>query len=486
MSVRRHTVCRVPTPTTKSGARGSRSGAAGATFRCSECGWQASKWIGRCGECQAWGSLSEIGAVTVRTAPARTVEHPARPITEVDASSAKARPTGVDEFDRVLGGGLVPGAVVLVAGEPGIGKSTLLLDVAARAAQIQRGGRTEAVAESKAVLYVTGEESAAQVRGRAERIGAVADALYLAAESDLGAVLAQIEQVGPSLVVVDSVQTISSAEVEGAAGNVSQVREVAASLIQVAKSRGIAVLLVGHVTKDGSIAGPRVLEHLVDVVVQFEGDRHSRLRLVRAVKNRFGPTDEVGCFDLNDVGIVGLADPSGLFLSHRTAAVAGTCVTVTLEGRRPMITEVQGLVDKTDNPNPRRATSGLDRARTDMILAVLGRRAKVVLGKNDVFLSTVGGARLSEPAADLAIALALASAAADRPLRGSTIAFGEVGLAGEVRPVTGAHRRLAEAARLGFAAAIVPPGVLGAGPVPAGMQVVEAATLAEAVHLATT
>jgi len=442
--------------------------------------------------------LSEVGAVAVRTAPARTLEHPARPISEVDGSTAKARPTGVDEFDRVLGGGLVPGAVVLVAGEPGIGKSTLLLDVAARAAhgaplrRTSREGMDQSTGPDapgtmpKAVLYVTGEESAAQVRGRAERIGAVAERLYLAAESDLGAVLAQIEQVDPSLVIVDSVQTISSAEVEGAAGNVSQVREVAASLIQVAKARAIAVLLVGHVTKDGSIAGPRVLEHLVDVVVQFEGDRHSRLRLVRAVKNRFGPTDEVGCFDLNDVGIVGLADPSGLFLSHRTAAVSGTCVTVTLEGRRPMITEVQGLVDKTDNPNPRRATSGLDRARTDMILAVLGRRAKVSLGKNDVFLSTVGGARLSEPAADLAIALALASAAADRPLRGSTIAFGEVGLAGEVRPVTGAHRRLAEAARLGFAAAIVPPGVLGAGPVPAGMQVAEAATLAEAVHLATT
>lgn len=413
--------------------------------------------------------------MSARTTAARPAERPAVPIGEVDLTAARARTTGVGEFDRVLGGGIVPGAVVLVAGEPGIGKSTLLLDVAARAGT---GGRT--------VLYVTGEESAAQVRARAERIGAVSPGLYLAAETDLAALLGQVDQVGPELVVVDSVQTVSSGEVEGAAGNVAQVREVAASLIEVAKDRGIAVLLVGHVTKDGSIAGPRVLEHLVDVVVQFEGDRHSRLRLVRAVKNRYGPTDEVGCFDLTDTGIEGLADPSGLFLSHRTAEVAGTCVTVTLEGRRPLVTEVQALVDASDLPTPRRASSGLDRARVDMILAVLGRRAGAPIGKHDVFLSTVGGVRLTEPAADLALALALASAITDRPVRRSTIAFGEVGLAGEVRPVTGAHRRLAEATRLGFSAAIVPPGVLGSGPVPGGMQVVEAATLAEAVRLART
>ena len=284
-----------------------------AAYQCSECGWQTSKWIGRCGECQAWGSISEVGAVKVRTTAAGAVERPAVPIGEVDARRAVARSTGVPEFDRVLGGGIVPGAVVLVAGEPGIGKSTLLLDVAGRAA---REGGPEG---ERRVLYVTGEESAAQVRTRAERIEAMARTLFLASETDLATVLGQIERVEPELVIVDSVQTISSGEIDGAAGNVGQVREVAAALIQAAKSRGVAVLLVGHVTKDGSIAGPRVLEHLVDVVVQFEGDRHSRLRLVRAVKNRFGPTDEVGCFDLSDVGIVGLADPSGLFLSGRTA-----------------------------------------------------------------------------------------------------------------------------------------------------------------------
>lgn len=444
-------------------------------FRCSECGWTAVKWVGRCGECQAWGSVSELGAVAVRTTAAGRVDRPALPIGQVDVRRAEARSTGVSEFDRVLGGGLVPGAVVLVAGEPGIGKSTLLLDVAARAAR-QGEGTT--------VLYVTGEESAAQVRMRAERIEAMAASLFLASETDLAAVLGQIDAVQPDLVVVDSVQTIASAEVEGAAGNVSQVREVAASLIQVAKSRGIATLLVGHVTKDGSIAGPRVLEHLVDVVVQFEGDRHSRLRLVRAVKNRYGPTDEVGCFDLSDVGIVGLADPSGLFLSRGTLTVPGTCVTVTLEGRRPLMTEVQALVAKSEIPTPRRATSGLDSARVAMIIAVLARRAGAPIGTQDVYLSTVGGVRLTEPASDLAVALAVASAVTDRPMVEHSVAFGELGLAGELRPVTGIPRRLSEAARLGFHTAFVPPGVLGTGPTIEGMRVVECPDIRTAVGAA--
>ncbi|XVX20983.1 DNA repair protein RadA [Actinomycetota bacterium] len=443
-------------------------------FRCSECGWTTVKWVGRCGECQAWGSVAEIGATTVRTTAARSVAAPAVPIGEVDATRAQSRSTGVSEFDRVLGGGLVRGAVVLVAGEPGIGKSTLLLDVAARAAR--DSGRR--------VLYVSGEESAAQVRLRAERIEAMAAGLYIASETDLATVLGQVEAIEPDLLVVDSVQTIASGEVEGAAGNVSQVREVTAAIIQAAKSRGIAVLLVGHVTKDGSIAGPRVLEHLVDVVIQFEGDRHSRLRLVRAVKNRYGPTDEVGCFDLSDVGIVGLPDPSGLFLTHRTTQVPGTCVTVTLEGRRPLVTEVQSLVAVSQIPTPRRATSGLDSARVAMIVAVLDRRAGAPLGGKDIYLSTVGGVRLTEPAADLAIALATASAIADRPLPTGTVAFGEVGLAGEIRPATGMARRLAEAARLGFRTAYVPTGSRGDGPPPDGLRVIEVPDLRAAVAMA--
>ncbi|MGC1206827.1 MAG: DNA repair protein RadA [Ornithinimicrobium sp.] len=441
-------------------------------YRCTECGWSSIKWVGRCGECQEWGSVTDVGVAPVRTAAVVPLR-PAVPIADVSLDLAKAQSTGVGEFDRVLGGGLVPGAVVLVAGEPGIGKSTLALDVAARAA---RGGRT--------VLYVSGEESAAQVRLRAERIAALAPSLFLAAETDLASILGHIEKVQPSLLIVDSVQTVASADVEGAPGNVGQVKEVASALIQCAKTSNISALLIGHVTKDGSIAGPRVLEHLVDVVIQFEGERHSRLRLVRAVKNRFGPTDEVGCFDLGDRGIVGLPDPSALFLTSRDIAVAGTCVTVTLEGRRPLVTEVQALMTPSGGGSPRRTTSGIDSSRIAMILAVLARRVGLDLGGADCYVSTVGGARLSEPAADLAMALALAGATVDRALPLGTVAFGEVGLAGELRAVTGVPRRLAEAARIGFRRAIVPAGSLDEGAPPAGMKVAQAATLAEATVVA--
>jgi DNA repair protein RadA/Sms len=362
--------------------------------------------------------------------------------------------------------------VALVAGEPGIGKSTLLLDVAARAA---RQGQT--------VLYVSGEESAAQVRMRAERIEAMAKNLFLAAETDLATVLGQIGELSPDLVIIDSVQTIASSAIEGSAGNVSQIREVAASLIQVAKTRSISILLVGHVTKDGSIAGPRVLEHLVDVVIQFEGDRHSRLRLVRAVKNRYGPTDEVGCFDLSDIGIVGLPDPSGLFLSSRDLVVPGTCVTVALEGRRPLVTEVQALLLATTAASPRRTTSGLDSSRVAMILAVLDKRAKLQVRQADCYVSTVGGVKVTEPASDLAIAMAMASSVSDRALPPGTVAMGEVGLAGEIRAVTGIPRRLAEAARLGFRQAIVPTGSVGEGPTHPGLKVCEVSDILQAVGL---
>lgn len=439
------------------------------TYRCTECGWSTLKWVGRCGECQAWGTVDELGAASTRTLAAARVERPAVLISEVDGSQARHRSCGVPEFDRVLGGGLVPGSVVLVAGEPGIGKSTLLLDVAAR------------VGEERRVLYISGEESSAQVRGRAERIDAITDGLYLAAETDLSTVLAQIEQVRPDLVVIDSVQTIASAEVEGAAGNVAQVREVAGALIQAAKMSGFAMLLVGHVTKDGSIAGPRVLEHLVDVVVQFDGDRHSRLRLVRAVKNRFGPTDEVGCFDLSDGGIVGLSDPSGLFLSSRHITVPGTCATVTLEGRRPLVVEVQALVTPSQIPTPRRANVGLDSGRLAMVIAVLDKRAGAAIGNQDTYVSTVGGVRITEPSSDLAVAVAIASAILDEPVAHDLLALGEVGLSGEVRPAVGVTRRLAEAARLGFRTALVPMGALADAAAPPGMDVVEVADVASAI-----
>jgi DNA repair protein RadA/Sms len=311
------------------------------------------------------------------------------------------------------------------------------------------------------VLYVTGEESAAQVRLRADRIGAVGPRLYLAAETELAALLAHVEAVRPQLLIVDSVQAITAPGVEATPGGVTQIREVTSALMAVAKQQCLTTVLVGHVTKDGSIAGPRALEHLVDVVLHFEGDRHAQLRMVRALKNRFGPTDEVGCFELGEYGLIGLPDPSALFVSQRTRPVPGTCVTVTLEGRRPLIAEVQTLVAGSTLEIPRRVTSGLDSARVGMVMAVLQRRADVLLGKQDVYAATVGGVRLTEPSVDLAIALAMSSAAADLSVPGSVVAIGEVGLAGEVRRVPGVARRLAEAERMGFRRAIVPAGTAG-------------------------
>jgi DNA repair protein RadA/Sms len=445
-----------------------------APFRCADCGWTTSKWVGRCGECQAWGTVDEVGAVRARTTVASTNHSPALPIGAVAIESARAVPTGIDELDRVLGGGFVPGAVILLAGEPGVGKSTLLLDTAATWAR--HGHRA---------LYVTGEESAAQVRLRAERIDAIADELYLASETDLGSVLGHVDTTAPSLVILDSVQTISSGEVDGAAGGVTQVKEVAASLIAVAKSRDITVVLVGHVTKDGSVAGPRTLEHLVDVVLTFEGDRQSPLRLVRAVKNRFGPADEIGCFELVDDGIIGLADPSGLFLGDRRDPAAGTCVTVTIEGRRPLVAEVQALIAPSNAPQPRRVTSGLDSARIAMMLGVLERRAGLRLATADCFVATVGGVRLAEPATDMAVALAIASSVTDIALPAGLVAFGEIGLAGDIRPIGSLERRLAEAQRLGFTDAIAPARALRARSTsptaPTGMRLHEVSTIHEAI-----
>ena len=418
-------------------------------FRCSECGWSTSKWVGRCGECQAWGSIDE-GTRKLNVVAAGAVTATASPIGEVDLAAAQSRSSGVAELDRTLGGGLVPGAVVLLAGEPGVGKSTLLLTVAAESA---RTGLT--------ALYVTGEESTAQVRLRAERLSAIHPALWLAAENELSAVVAHIDAVKPDLLIIDSIQTMASAAVEGSPGGVTQVREVANTAIRIAKDRGITVILVGHVTKDGSIAGPRLLEHLVDVVLNFECDRHSRLRLVRSIKNRFGATDEVGCFDLHDGGISGVTDPSGLFTTRHAEPVPGTCVTVALEGRRALVAEIQALVGvekDRDYGNARRVTSGLDSARTAMTLAVLELRANTKLAGRDVYVATVGGMKLTEPAADLAAALAVASAAVGLALPADLIAIGEVGLAGEIRKVTGGQQRVVEAARLVFKRALIPAG----------------------------
>jgi DNA repair protein RadA/Sms len=435
-----------------------------ATYHCSECGWETAKWVGRCGECQAWGTVVERSAPRSRV-QAGPVTSPARPIGQVPIEDSHARSSGVPELDRVLGGGLVPGAAILLAGEPGVGKSTLLLEVAAQTARLRHR-----------VLYVTGEESAAQVRMRADRTGGIFEELYLAAETDLGAVLGHVEEVRPTLLVIDSVQTISAGDVEGVPGGVTQVKEVSAALIRMAKLRNITLVIIGHVTKDGSIAGPRVLEHLVDVVLHFEGERTSRLRMVRAMKNRFGPVDEVGCFDLSAEGIVAITDPTGLFLDARRGPVPGTCVAVAMEGRRPLLSEVQALVTPTSSERPRRTTSGVDSSRVAMILAVLQQHAGIRLHHHDVFVSSVGGARLTEPSNDIAIALAIASAARDRALSRNVAAIGELGLSGDLRRVRDLGVRLAEAGRMGFRSALVPadaPQSAGESRVLDGMRVVD-------------
>lgn len=444
----------------------------GSTYRCGECGYEAPKWVGRCPECQAWGTLEERG--DARPAIARVAagapSAPARPIGEVDVETARAKPTGVSELDRVLGGGFVPGAVILLAGEPGVGKSTLLLEVTYQ----------WAVTAGRA-LYVTGEESAGQVRLRAERTGNVHDEMFLAAESDLAAILGHVDAVKPGVLIVDSIQTMASPQVEGSPGGVTQVRAVTSGLVALAKERGLPIVLVGHVTKDGSVAGPRVLEHLVDVVLQFEGDKHSTLRMLRGIKNRFGAADEIGCFELVEEGIVGVPDPSGLFLSHTAEPVAGTAVTVTMEGKRPLLGEVQALVSATQSPQPRRAVSGLDSARVAMVLAVVEKRANIKVGDKDVYVATVGGMKITEPGIDLAVVLALMSSARDTPLSPKLVAMGEVGLSGEVRRVPGIGRRLAEAARLGFTYALVPP---DSGKIPPGIRVLEVADVASALNAA--
>lgn len=442
-------------------------------YRCSECDHVAAKWVGRCPDCGTWGTVNEVAVLTalggssVHRAVAPT--SPAVPITSIDPGPTRHFHTGVAELDRVLGGGLVPGSVTLLAGDPGVGKSTLLLEVVHRWAETGRRA-----------LYLSGEESAGQIRLRAERTGCAHDEVFLAAESDLQTALGHIEEVRPSLVVIDSVQTMSTAEADGVTGGVTQVRAVTTALTMTAKTTGIAMILVGHVTKDGAIAGPRSLEHLVDVVLHFEGDRASALRMVRGVKNRFGAADEVGCFLLHDSGIEGVADPSGLFLDQRPQPVSGTAVTVTLDGKRPLIGEVQALIGSASTGSPRRAVSGIDSSRAAMITAVLEKRAHLSVGQYDIYLSTVGGMRLTDPSSDLAVALAIASAYADLPMPSTTVAIGEVGLAGDLRRVTGMDRRLAEAARLGFTCAVVPPGVQGG---PAGLRLMNADNIGGALRV---
>ncbi|GGA71916.1 DNA repair protein RadA [Pseudoclavibacter endophyticus] len=409
---------------------------------CTECGATSAKWLGRCTECGSWGTVVErsaAGPANRVDAAAVPDDRRAVPITKLASDHAVYWPTGIGEFDRVLGGGIVPGAAMLLSGEPGVGKSTLLLELAARIAST--GAR---------VLYVSAEESTSQVRLRAERTGALQPTLYLASESDLATILGHIEQVDPMLFIADSIQTIASADVSSLAGQPSQVREVASALIRIAKDRNLPTVIIGHVTKDGQVAGPRLLEHLVDVVAHVEGDRQTSLRFVRTLKNRYGATDEVGCFEMTGDGMTEVADPSSLFLAQRGAPVSGTCVTVALEGRRAMAVEIQALVVKTSAPNPRTVTNGVDSSRVAMLVAVLQQRLSLNFAGHDVYVSTMGGMRLVEPGADLAIATALASALMNRPAKPRSVVIGEVSLVGEIRPVTQQRMREAEATRVGL------------------------------------
>lgn len=508
-------------------------------YECSACGWQVSKWVGQCPNCKEWGTLEKVTirtgggksggsledsiaaraakkrrqsattagpggqgrrrkaaastradvAATSRRLAERALDDEAgerfaseasltdripasdqavTAITGISAKAAHAVRTGIGELDRVLGSGIVPGSLVLLAGEPGVGKSTLLLEVAYRCADGELGP----------TLYVTGEESVGQVRLRAERTGALSDSLYLSAVSNIEDVIDLTLELSPGLLIVDSVQTMR-ADVDGARGGVAQARAVTSALAALAKETGTAIFLVGHVTKDGNVAGPRTMEHLVDVVLNFEGDRHSGLRFLRGLKNRFGSTDEVGCFEQTAGGIAEVEDPSGLFLHHRTPT-SGTAITVAMDGRRPILAEVQGLVINTEAHNPRRNVSGLDPRRVPMVAAVLTEHGNFKqLARMEMYVSTVGGMTLSEPAADLAIALALASSITKRTFQDKTVALGELGLAGEVRRVTDLEWRLKEAHRMGFKTAIVPRGSKG----PAGMKLLEAGTISEAIAL---
>ncbi len=417
-------------------------------YSCTECGATAPKWQGQCPGCGQWNTLVESIMEAATPAASRFASlagaSKLQTLASIKPREEPRQPTGIDEFDRVLGGGLVAGGVVLIGGDPGIGKSTLLLQALARLAEAKQN-----------VLYISGEESGEQVALRAQRLQLDAGELQLLAEINLEKILTVLGSSRPAVAVIDSIQTLWSDALQSAPGSVAQVRECSAQLTRFAKQSGTCIILVGHVTKDGSLAGPRVLEHIVDTVLYFEGDTHSSFRLVRAFKNRFGAVNELGVFAMTDKGLKGVSNPSALFLSQHAQDVAGSCVLVTQEGTRPLLVEIQALVDSA-HTNPRRLTVGLEQNRLAMLLAVLHRHAGVVCADQDVFVNAVGGVKIAEPAADLAILLAIVSSLRNKPLPGKLVAFGEVGLAGEIRPAPRGQERLKEAAKLGFTHAIVP------------------------------
>jgi DNA repair protein RadA/Sms len=441
-------------------------------FCCTDCGAQSQKWLGRCPECGAWNSFVEERSARQDANEGRPALGGglARPYAEVDAIVSERLSTGIGEFDRVLGGGIVPGSLVLLGGEPGIGKSTLLLQAAANFART-----------SGPVLYCSGEESEHQIKMRGDRLGVGEAPLYLLAETCVERVLEEVTRLKPALLIVDSIQTVFSLKMASAPGSVGQVRQAATDFLFTAKGRNLPTVVVGHVTKDGSLAGPKVLEHVVDTVLYFEGERHHAHRIVRAVKNRFGAVSELGVFEMTGTGLRAVPNPSQLFLAERPQNVPGSSVMCSVEGSRPILVEVQALVSSSGYGNARRTASGLDPNRLSLLLAVLDKRAGLNLSADDVFVNVAGGLMITEPAADLAVIAAVASSLRNRPIHGDAVVFGEVGLAGEVRATSQAPLRVREAAQLGFSRCVIPDGNVGRADVPAGIELVGVRTVGEAL-----
>ena len=446
-------------------------------FFCSECGYESSKWMGQCPGCRAWNTMVEEPVRQTapgKNAPAKKIQSSSRPhrLTEVDASTRLRTPTGLSEFDRVLGGGLVRGSLVLVGGDPGIGKSTILLQVCRNLS-----------AEGRKILYVSGEESARQVKLRADRLGAIPDELYILSETNLDAIGQAVDELGPEAVVIDSIQTMYREDVTSAPGSVSQVRECTGLLLQMAKSKDVTVFLVGHVTKEGVVAGPRVLEHMVDTVLYFEGDRSAMYRVLRAVKNRFGATNELGVFEMLQDGLREVPNPSAYLLEGRSLDASGTVTACLMEGTRPIMLEVQALVCKSSFGMPRRTGAGMDFNRMNLLIAVLEKRLGLQMGDCDAYVNITGGLRVNEPALDLAVVMALISSYRDRVIDSHTVIFGEVGLAGEIRSISMAGQRVNEAARLGFTTCILPKASARDLKLPEGMTCYPVSTIREAAAL---
>ncbi|OOE09552.1 DNA repair protein RadA [Fictibacillus arsenicus] len=447
-------------------------------FMCQDCGYESPKWMGKCPGCQAWNTMVEE---TIR--PEKNVrglssgdsnlKQKPQSIVEVKSEQEPRIPTNYQEFNRVLGGGIVPGSLVLVGGDPGIGKSTLLLQTSAQLAQ--KGER---------VLYISGEESVKQTKLRADRLEIAAKDLFVLAETDLELIEQAMADVMPSVMIIDSIQTVYRSEVTSAPGSVSQVRECTSHLMRMAKTKGIAIFIVGHVTKEGAIAGPRLLEHMVDAVLYFEGERHHTFRILRAVKNRFGSTNEIGVFEMKEEGLEEVLNPSEIFLEERSKGAAGSTVVASLEGTRPMLVELQALISPTSFGNPRRMATGIDHNRVSLLMAVLEKRVGLLLQNQDAYLNVAGGVRLDEPAIDLAVAISIASSFRDAPTKPTDVMIGEIGLTGEVRRVSRIEQRVHEAAKLGFTRAIIPDKNIGGWTVPKGIKVVGVSTVYEALQAA--